>query len=139
MQSNIVALRVLNPSLRHLASRTPQSRNVTLPTILCGKKPEDAEGSATYVVSGHVVKGSGPGSLEVSGSTGWEGQAKLRAKDADKALKTLLDRDKEGIKAVIAAKEFTLKEDETKRKRRDNEECPQTEPSMKERTPEEPL
>ncbi|PBK89178.1 hypothetical protein ARMGADRAFT_333214 [Armillaria gallica] len=108
-----------------------------------GLKPEDAEGSATYVVSGHVVKGSGPSSLEVSENIGREGQAKaqrLRAKDADKALQTLLDRDKEGMKAVIAAREFAQKgdkkgkDDGKKRKRRDNEESSKTEPSTKEST-----
>ncbi|KAK0207908.1 hypothetical protein DFS33DRAFT_392133 [Desarmillaria ectypa] len=109
-----------------------------------GLKPEDAEGSATYVVSGHVVKGSGPSSLEVSENIGREGQAKaqrLRAKDADKALKTLLDRDKEGMKAVIAAREFAQKEDKKgkeggrKRKRRDKEECPKVGPGTKESIP----
>ncbi|KAK0232731.1 hypothetical protein IW262DRAFT_1451207 [Armillaria fumosa] len=107
-----------------------------------GLKPEDAEGSATYVVSGHVVKGSGPSSLEVSENIGREGQAKaqrLRAKDADKALKNLLDRDKEGMKAVIAAREFAQKGDEKgkedgrKRKRKDSEGISNTEP--KESTP----
>lgn len=107
-----------------------------------GLKPEDAEGSATYVVSGHVVKGSGPSSLEVSENIGREGQAKaqrLRAKDADKALKNLLDRDKEGMKAVIAARDFAQKgdkkgrEDGRKRKRKDSEGISNTE--LKESTP----
>ncbi|KAK0475086.1 hypothetical protein IW261DRAFT_1646941 [Armillaria novae-zelandiae] len=109
-----------------------------------GLKPADAEGSATYVVSGHVVKGSGPSSLEIAENIGREGQAKaqrLRAKDADKALKDLLDRDKEGMKAVVAAREFAQKgdkkgrEDGRKRKRKDNEGGFNVEPSTKEGTP----
>ncbi len=66
------------------------------------------------MISGYVVTGSSPSSLKVSESIGWEGQAKLRAKDADKALKTLLDRDKEGMKAVSTAREFAQKEMEGK-------------------------
>ncbi|KAK0440402.1 uncharacterized protein EV420DRAFT_1581787, partial [Desarmillaria tabescens] len=95
-----------------------------------GLKPEDADGSATYVVSGHVVKGSDR--LKLSG---------YAPKDADKALKTLLDRDKEGMKAVIAAREFSQKEDRKgkedgkKRKRRDKEEAPKDELRTKESTP----
>ncbi|KAK0456997.1 hypothetical protein EV421DRAFT_1729499 [Armillaria borealis] len=94
------------------ACRTPQSRSEDAPTLLRGNW-EDTEGSATYVVPGHVVTGSGPSSLEVSESIGREGQAKaqrLRAKDADKAPKILLDQDKEGMKAVIAAREKYHKE-----------------------------
>ncbi len=66
------------------------------------------------MVSGHVVEGLGPSSLEVSENIGGEGQAKLRAKEADKAHKTLLDRDKEGMKAVITAREYDQKEEERK-------------------------
>ncbi|KAK0245327.1 hypothetical protein EDD85DRAFT_783264 [Armillaria nabsnona] len=84
--------------------------NENLPTILRGNG-EDAEGSATYVVSGHIVTGSGPSSLEVSESISNEGQAKLSAKDANKALKTVLDRDKEVMKAVFATREFSQKEE----------------------------
>ncbi|PBK79678.1 hypothetical protein ARMGADRAFT_1040627 [Armillaria gallica] len=92
----------------HLTCRTPQSRNENPPTILHGNG-EDAEGSATYVVSGHVVKSPGKGKRRLSGC----------AKDADEAFKTLLDRDKEGMKVVIAAREFTQKEDGKKMQRRE--------------------
>ncbi len=41
------------------------------------------------------------------------------AKDADEAFKTLLNRDKEWMKAVIAAREFNQKEDGRKMQRRE--------------------
>ncbi|KAL0952672.1 hypothetical protein HGRIS_006916 [Hohenbuehelia grisea] len=59
--------------------------------------------AATYVVSGHVV------SSGVSEAMGREGQAraqrKLQAHESDRALKKLLRRDKEGMRAVLAARE----------------------------------
>jgi hypothetical protein len=76
-----------------------------------GLKPEPDAGSSTYVVSGHIVNGSGadPRSIYTTENLGREGQAKakrkLSGKDADKALKGLLERDKEGMKAVIKARE----------------------------------
>ncbi|KAJ8507504.1 hypothetical protein ONZ45_g10128 [Pleurotus djamor] len=59
----------------------------------------------TYVVSGHVVS-------SVSDNIGREGQAKAQrqaqALAADKALKNLLKKDIEGMKAVMAAREAGL-------------------------------
>ncbi|EPQ55896.1 hypothetical protein GLOTRDRAFT_40728 [Gloeophyllum trabeum ATCC 11539] len=83
-----------------------------------GLKPELNTGAgAVYVVSGHVVSGSsGKNDMFVSETIGREGQAKaarkLAAKDADKALRGILKRDKEGMKAVVKAREFGLKEKE---------------------------
>ncbi len=45
---------------------------------------------------------------------GREAQAKVQrklAKDSDKALKALLDRDKDGMKAVMTAREYMSKQD----------------------------
>lgn len=62
------------------------------------------------MVSGHVVGESGadPRMLSISENMGREGQAKAKrksVKDADRALKSLLDRDKDGMKAVMKARE----------------------------------
>lgn len=81
-----------------------------------GLKPEpdrDAA-SATYVMSGHIVSG-GPEAkgIFVSENIGRDAQAKAArkssAKDADLALQKLLKRDKEGTKAVAAAREHGKK------------------------------
>ncbi|KAK0245321.1 hypothetical protein EDD85DRAFT_783260 [Armillaria nabsnona] len=53
------------------AGSESSTSNENPPTILHGNG-EDAEGSATYVVSGHVVKSPGPSSLEVSENIGRE-------------------------------------------------------------------
>lgn len=78
--------------------------------------------STTYVVSGHVVNGSAPDSrsLFVAETMGREGQAKAKRKfgrDADRELKALLERDKEGMKAVIRAREVAKLMDERNDKR----------------------
>ncbi len=80
-----------------------------------GLKPEESSAAsgarATYVVSGHVVNGtsSDPRTMYVTENIGRDGQAKakrkLEAMDADKALKSLLERDKEGMQSVIKARE----------------------------------
>jgi len=80
-----------------------------------GLKPEESSAAsgagATYVVSGHVVNGtsSDPRTMYVTENIGRDGQAKakrkLEAMDADKALKALLERDKEGMQSVIRARE----------------------------------
>ncbi|GJE94792.1 hypothetical protein PsYK624_109650 [Phanerochaete sordida] len=83
-----------------------------------GLQPEGGggggEGSgATYVVAGHVVSDRRESGLFVNESLGREAQAKaarmLSAKDADEELKRLLKRDKEGMKAVKAARDFGKK------------------------------
>jgi len=64
-----------------------------------------------------VVSGSGSGpdsrSLHIAENMGREGQAKakrkLSGKDADRALKALLERDKEGMKAVMKAREVAAR------------------------------
>ena len=78
-----------------------------------GLKPEESTSGngATYVLSGHIVTGAStdPRSVHLAESMGREGQAKakrkLAAKEADRALKELLQRDKEGMKAVMKARE----------------------------------
>lgn len=82
------------------------------PLTKWGLKPEErSNAGATYMVSGHVVPGtsSDPRTVYATESIGREGQAKARrklaGKDADKALMTLLERDKEGMGAVMKARE----------------------------------
>jgi len=78
-----------------------------------GLKPEEngSTSSATYVLSGHIVTGSSsdPRAMYVAESMGREGQAKakrkLAGKESDRALKELLERDKEGMRAVMKARE----------------------------------
>jgi minichromosome maintenance protein 10 len=78
-----------------------------------GLKPEDSTASAgaTYMISGHIVSGSSsdPRTVYAAESIGREGQAKAKrkmaGKDADKALTRLLERDKDGMKAVMKARE----------------------------------
>lgn len=86
-----------------------------------GLKPLDADsGSATYLVSGHIISG-GAGvadlrdSMYIGESMGREGQAKasrkLAARDDDeRMLKALLGRDAEGMKVVMKAREVGLAE-----------------------------
>ncbi|KAG2039070.1 hypothetical protein BDR03DRAFT_991944 [Suillus americanus] len=80
-----------------------------------GLQPSEASGSrggnATYVVSGHIVSGSNRdvSSMFVAENMGREGQARAKRKlirDADRELKRLLERDKEGMRAVTKAREI---------------------------------
>ncbi|KAJ3546406.1 hypothetical protein NM688_g5519 [Phlebia brevispora] len=80
-----------------------------------GLKPDldRSEGTgATYVVSGHVVSG-GKSSLFISETLGRDAQAKaarkVAARDADHALQHLLKKDREGTRAVKAARDFGKK------------------------------
>ncbi|KAH9923896.1 uncharacterized protein B0H18DRAFT_1120236 [Fomitopsis serialis] len=80
-----------------------------------GLKPERESNSATYVVSGHVISGSGDSkTLFLSESMGRDAQAKASRKastlEADRALQQLLKRDKAGSKAVATAREFAKKQ-----------------------------
>ncbi|EIN05263.1 hypothetical protein PUNSTDRAFT_146103 [Punctularia strigosozonata HHB-11173 SS5] len=105
-----------------------------------GLKPEDNHldgGGATYVVSGHVVSGSGSGvgegglgaGLFVGESLGREVQAKAARKkagrEAERTLKLLVERDREGMRAVVRAREAvtTRKENakDTKGKEKEKE------------------
>jgi len=97
----------------------PRRKPAYDPSRQWGLKPPEARepgSSATYVISGHTVNGPGSdsSSMYVAESMGREGQAKakrkLAGKDADRALKTLLERDKEGMKAVVAARTFAMQE-----------------------------
>ncbi|KAF8154202.1 hypothetical protein B0H34DRAFT_80664 [Crassisporium funariophilum] len=91
------------------------------PSRQWGLKPEDGStgDGATYVISGHVVSGtsSDPRTMYVSETIGREGQARAQRKAggkdaADKALKKLLERDKEGMRAVMRAREVGDEGDE---------------------------
>lgn len=76
-----------------------------------GLKPdESASSGSTYVVSGHVISGSSADSntMYIGENIGRDAQAKaarVSAKEADKALKALLEKDKEGMRAVLKARE----------------------------------
>lgn len=91
-----------------------KAKNAYDPMRQWGLKPvEDSGPGATYVVSGHVVSGtsSDPRTMYIPESMGREGQAKAKrqmdARNSEKALKALLQRDKEGMKAVMKAREAT--------------------------------
>ncbi|KAI0711612.1 hypothetical protein C8Q76DRAFT_623679 [Earliella scabrosa] len=87
-----------------------------------GLKPEtSASSSSTYVVSGHVISGSGADleTMYIGENVGREAQAKAARKlaaDSDKALQRLLARDKEGTKAVLSAREFAKRKAEEVKK-----------------------
>lgn len=70
---------------------------------LAPQEQSSLAGGSTYVVSGHVVA---PSQMHVSETVGRDAQARAqrKGKDADKELKSLLDRDKDGMKAVIKAR-----------------------------------
>lgn len=93
-----------------------KGKDVYDPTKKFGLKPEPSAASgtgATYMVSGHVVRGSGSGDasdLFISENMGREAQAKASRKlasvDEEKALlKGLQGRDKDGMKAVMKARQ----------------------------------
>lgn len=80
-----------------------------------GLQPSEVSGSrggdTTYVVSGHIVSGSNRdvSSMFVAENMGREGQARAKRKliqDADRELKSLLERDKEGMHVVTKAREI---------------------------------
>ena len=83
-----------------------------------GLKPEGSPSGSTYVFSGHVVSGSAGDSrsMHVGETIGREAHAKasrISAKDADRTLKALLERDKEGTRAVLKARQASGRKDET--------------------------
>ena len=86
-----------------------------------GLKPESNNvAGSTYILSGHVVNdGPAPSSLFVSEKIGRDAQAKaarqISAKEADRVLKRLLEKDKEGTRILKAARNF-IKEAERKTK-----------------------
>ena len=76
-----------------------------------GLQPEPTAGSSVYVVSGHVVGGSSR-DMFTAEKLGREAQEKAKRRltqDADKDLKILLERDKEGMRAVTSAREAAAK------------------------------
>ncbi|KAF8889089.1 hypothetical protein BD779DRAFT_1623344 [Infundibulicybe gibba] len=93
----------------------PKRKPAYDPSRQWGLKPTEPEvDGATYVVSGHIVSGSAndPNTLHISETIGREGQARARRRtagqNADRTLKALLERDKEGMKAVIKAREVGM-------------------------------
>ena len=119
---------IFQPSTSGMSmSSAPTRKPAYDPVRQWGLKPEpstgrDTGGSATYVVSGHVVGGPAGDSRSpyIAETIGREGQAKAKRKfgqDADRDLKALLERDKEGMKAVIRAREVGKMLDEKNGKR----------------------
>ncbi|KAG6902634.1 hypothetical protein C0995_013759 [Termitomyces sp. Mi166 len=94
----------------------PKRKPAYDPARQWGLKPESVAGSATYIVSGHVVDDSKVDSrtLFATENIGREGQAKAARKmskrAADRSLMSLLERDKEGMKAVMKAREVGKRE-----------------------------
>lgn len=82
----------------------------------------DADGGATYVVAGHVVSGgsgAGAANMFVAETMGREGQAraarKAASKETEKTLQKIAGRDKEGMRAVVRAREVGLGADKEKK------------------------
>lgn len=78
-------------------------------------EPESGGGSATYFVGGHVVAGANDAkSFFLSETMGRDAQARASRKaskfEADRALTQLLERDKEGTRALASAREFAKKQ-----------------------------
>ncbi|TBU51989.1 hypothetical protein BD310DRAFT_862590 [Dichomitus squalens] len=95
-----------------MGSSAKSSKKVAYdPAKQWGLKPESHTPGATYVVSGHIVSGSDSGSMYIGENMGRDAQAKavrkVAAADTDKALEKLLARDKEGTRALSAAREFS--------------------------------
>lgn len=75
-----------------------------------GLKPKESAHGSTYIISGHIVNGSDadPRNMSIGEMIGREGQARAQRKkvdDVDRALISLLERDREGMKAVMLARE----------------------------------
>ena len=87
----------------------PKRKPAYDPARQWGLKPVDGDsGGSTYVISGHIVNGSKWESPSAVEGIGREGQAKAKrkvsSKDADRTLMNLLERDKEGMRAVMKAR-----------------------------------
>jgi minichromosome maintenance protein 10 len=95
-------------SQKRKAAYDPQRKWGLAPASEAAAPSSEADG-ATYIVSGHVVA-SGKRDLFLSESVGREAQARAArqatSRDTDAALKRLLARDKEGMKAVQEARRF---------------------------------
>ena len=96
-------------SQRRKAAYDPQRKWGLTPAEGGNVAPSPEVDGATYIVAGHVVAG-GKRDLFVNESVGREAQAraarKASSRDTDAALKRLLARDKEGMKAVQKARKF---------------------------------
>jgi minichromosome maintenance protein 10 len=90
-------------------SSAPKRKPAYDPTRQWGLKPVEEPSGATYIVAGHIVNGSKWDSVHSTENIGREGQAKakrkLSVKDADRALVNLSKRDKEGMRAVMKARQ----------------------------------
>ncbi|THH12507.1 hypothetical protein EW146_g7635 [Bondarzewia mesenterica] len=104
-----------------LSTAAPKRKPAYDPAQKWGLKPDPDKGSlapndgggATYIVSGHVVSSSQSRGLFVGESLGRDAQAKAQRKatlrETDNTLKKLLERDREGMKAVTKAREYAEK------------------------------
>jgi minichromosome maintenance protein 10 len=96
-------------SQRGKAAYDPQRKWGLSPAEGGNVAPSPDVDGATYIVAGHVVAG-GKRDLFVNENVGREAQAraarKANSRDTDAALKRLLARDKEGMKAVQEARKF---------------------------------
>ncbi|KAH6912084.1 hypothetical protein BKA70DRAFT_1184627 [Coprinopsis sp. MPI-PUGE-AT-0042] len=85
-----------------------------------GLKPDLKTDGSTYIVSGHIVGASDSKSLFATENIGREGQAKAKRKldnaEADKLLKQLAARDREGMEAVMKAREVMKGQKDVKAK-----------------------
>jgi minichromosome maintenance protein 10 len=84
-----------------------------------GLKPEGSSSGSTYVFSGHVISGSAGDSrsMYIGETIGREAQARasrISAKDADRTLKALLEKDKEGTRALLKARQASGRGDANK-------------------------
>ncbi|KAH9896607.1 hypothetical protein C8Q73DRAFT_686215 [Cubamyces lactineus] len=121
-------------------SSQPKKKPAYDPARQWGLKPEREADGTTYVVQGHVISGSDSRSLYVTESVGRDAQAKaarkISAVDSEKALQKLLQRDKEGTKALLSAREFskrnaeTVAKDGSKRQKAEKAESKHTEEEM---------
>jgi len=100
---------VSSNSQRHKAAYDPQRKWGLSPAEGGNIASSSEVDGATYLVAGHVVA-AGKRDLFVNETVGREAQAraarKANSRDTDAALKRLLTRDKEGMKAVQEARKF---------------------------------
>lgn len=98
-----------------MARTATRQRSDYDPARQWGLKPDvSASTGATYILSGHVVNdGDSSNSMYVSERLGREAQAKaarhVSSRDTERTLETLLKRDKEGMRAVNAARDYNKK------------------------------
>ncbi|KAJ7585244.1 hypothetical protein C8J56DRAFT_1053628 [Mycena floridula] len=80
------------------------------PLRMIGLKPVEPQAGSTYVMGGHIIPNSHNDSVFISEKIGREGQAKAQRKkakrDEDIMLKALLERDPQGMQAVMKVKKL---------------------------------